>query len=311
MRQVGKARYLAAVVAVLVLATAFGVDKCPPGWEKRGVCTTTTTTAPTTTTTTVAPTTTTVVTTTTTLPPTTTTTLPTDSDLRVGMTWQWQLAGTIDTTVDAELFDVDLWETPQAVIDTLHAQDRVVVCYMEAGSWADFRPDADLFPESVKGRTVGWPGEKWLDIRQLDVLGPIMEARLDLCAAKGFDGVEFDLIDGWTNNTGFPLTAADQTTYNLFLAAAAQERGLKAGFKNNVEQARAQEPYFDFAVNEECFQYDECGLLTPFVDAGKPVFHVEYAVAVAKFCPVTEALGFSSMKKRLNLNAWFNACWMI
>jgi hypothetical protein len=35
------------------------------------------------------------------------------------------------------------------------------------------------------------------------------------CAAKGFDGVDPDNVDGWDgNDTGFPLTAADQITYN-------------------------------------------------------------------------------------------------
>ena len=121
--------------------------------------------------------------------------------------------------------------------------------------------------------------------------------------------VEFDNIDGYANNTGFPLTAADQTAYNLFLANAAHARGLSAGLKNNVEQAATQQRSFDFAINEECYAYNECGLLTPFIAANKAVFHVEYDVATTKFCPATTTLGFSSMKKRLNLDAWQQTCW--
>ncbi len=266
---------------------------------------TTTTTPPTTTT---APTT----TTTTTTVPVTPTTVWTGSGLwkpKPGTTWHWQLSGTIDVTVEAEMFDVDLFETSTSTINNLHQRGRAVVCYMSAGSWEDYRPDADQFPDEVKGRSNGWPGEKWLDIRQLDVLRPIMEARLDLCAKKGFDGVEFDLISGFTNNTGFPLTAADQTTYNLFLANAAHARGLSAGFKNNVEQAAAQQRHFDFAVNEECYAYNECSMLTPFINANKAVFHVEYDIRTSKFCPATTSLGFSSMKKRLNLGTWQQTCW--
>jgi hypothetical protein len=226
-----------------------------------------------------------------------------------GTTWHWQLSGVVDVSVDADVFDVDLFEASAATVDELHARGRAVVCYMSAGSWEEYRPDADAFPDVVKGRSNGWPGEKWLDIRRIDVLGPIMEARLDLCAAKGFDGVEFDLIAGFSNNTGFPLSAADQTAYNVFLAEAAHARGLSAGFKNNVEQAAEQEPFFEFSVDEECFAYDECELLTPFIDAGKAVFHVEYDVATSRFCPATTALGFSSMKKRLELGVWADNCW--
>ncbi len=35
-------------------------------------------------------------------------------------------------------------------------------------------------------------------------------------------------------------------------------------------------PYFDGALNEECFAYDECEALTPFIEAKKPVFQAEY-----------------------------------
>ncbi len=225
-----------------------------------------------------------------------------------GLTWQWQLTGTIDTTVDAQVFNIDLFDTPTSVVTTLRQAGRNTICYMSAGSWEDWRPDAGDFPASVRGTSNGWPGEKWLDIRRIDVLGPIMEARLDLCAAKGFDGVEFDNIDGYTNSTGFPLTGADQRAYNRFLANAAHERGLAAGYKNNVDQAAGDEPYFEFAVNEECFQWDECDTLSVFIANDKPVFHVEYDIATTRFCPTTTALGFSSMRKRLNLDAWRDLC---
>jgi hypothetical protein len=225
-----------------------------------------------------------------------------------GTTWQWQLSGTVDTSVDAEMFDLDLFETPEAVVAELHERGRVVVCYMSAGAWEEFRPDSGSFPDSVVGEPNGWPGERWLDVRRLDVLGSIMEARLDLCRAKGFDGVEVDNIDGYANNTGFPLTAEDQLAYNRFLADAAHARGLSIGLKNDVEQAAALEPYFDWVINEECARYNECGLLVPFIDAGKAVFHVEYDLDRSEFCPLTTGLGFSSMLKRPELDAWRRAC---
>lgn len=232
----------------------------------------------------------------------------------VGTTWQWQLTGTVDTTKNVQMYDIDLFDVPQSTIDTLHARGIKVICYMSAGSWEDWRPDADQFPASVKGRSNGWPGEKWLDIRQIGILGPIMEARLDLCKSKGFDGVEFDNVDGYSNRTGFPLTYQDQLNYNTYLANEAHERGLSAALKNDIEQVFDLAPYFDYAVNEQCFQYKECdyapnSLVANFIQQGKPVFNVEYKLAKTRFCAQANAWGFSSMKKTYDLDAWMDPCW--
>jgi hypothetical protein len=160
----------------------------------------------------------------------------------------------------------------------------------------------------VKGGPDGWNGERLLDIRRLDVLAPIMAARFDLCRQKGFDGVAADLVDGYVQDSGFPLTAADQLTYNRMLADLAHERGLSIGLKNDLDQVADLVDEFDFAVNEQCFQYEECDRLAPFVRAGKAVFTAEYALEPADFCPAARAAGFSSMQKRLNLDAWRRPC---
>jgi hypothetical protein len=213
-------------------------------------------------------------------------------------TWQWQLSGRLDTTVEAELYDVDLFETPARTVARLHARGRRVVCYLSAGSYERWRPDARRFPETVLGRPLdGWPGERWLDVRRLDVLGPILRDRLDLCRRRGFDGVEPDNVDGYANSTGFPLTARDQLRFNRWLAREAHARGLAVALKNDLAQVRALEPDFDFAVNEECFRYRECGRLRPFVRAGKAVLHVEYRLPRSRFCARARRLGFTSMRK--------------
>ncbi len=87
-----------------------------------------------------------------------------------GTSWQWQLTGDIDTTFEVDMYDVDLFDAPQEVIDQLRDDGRVVICYFSAGSYEDWRSDADRFPDSVKGKDNGWPGELWLDIRQLEAL---------------------------------------------------------------------------------------------------------------------------------------------
>ena len=226
-----------------------------------------------------------------------------------GLTWQWQLSGRVDTNVEADVFDIDMFENDAAVVRDLHQRGRKVICYISAGSWENWRPDAGRFPDSVKGRELdGWPGERWLDIRSLDVLAPIIEGRLDECRSKGFDGVEFDNIDGFENKTGFSLSGEDQLTYNRYLAQAARSRGLAAGFKNDVEQASDLVGSFDFAVNEECFEYRECGKLGVFIQANKAVFHVEYGLSRSKFCKQARKLGFSSLRKHLDLDAWRRPC---
>jgi hypothetical protein len=225
-----------------------------------------------------------------------------------GVTWQWQLTGDIDTSVDAEVFNIDLFEAPASVVATLHDEGSRVICYMSAGSYEDFRPDSGEFPSEVLGKSNGWPGERWLDIRRLDVLAPIMEARLDLCASKGFDGVEADNVDGYDTDSGFPLTWDDQLAYNRFLADAAHDRGLSIGLKNDVDQAAILEPLFDYAINEECAEFNECAALSVFIESGKAVFHVEYGLDVDQFCLEVMDLGFSSMKKNLDLDAWRQYC---
>ncbi len=226
-----------------------------------------------------------------------------------GTSWQWQLTGAIDTSYDVEMYDIDLFETPQSTIDALHADGRVVICYFSAGSWEEWRPDAGDFPESVLGRDLeGWPGERWLDIARLDLLGPILSARLDLAAQKGCDGVEPDNVDGYANDSGFPLSAADQLAYNTWLAQQAHERGLSIGLKNDLEQIPDLLPYFDWALNEECFSYEECAALSPFVSAGKAVFGVEYDLTPAQFCPQANSLDFDFLRKHWELDAWREAC---
>jgi hypothetical protein len=226
-----------------------------------------------------------------------------------GTTWQWQLQGTIDTSVSAAVFDVDLFDVPTTTVQALHAAGKHTICYLSAGTAENWRADYTKYPAVVLGNPVaGLAGERWVDIRRLDLLGPILRARLDLCRSKRFEAVEPDNVDAYTNGSGFPLTGSDQLTFNRWLANEAHKRGLAIGLKNDVGQVPALVAKFDFAVNESCFAYNECRLLKPFTDAGKAVLHVEYAGSLATFCPVTTALGFSSMKKRVSLDAWRSPC---
>jgi len=218
--------------------------------------------------------------------------------------WQWQLQGKIDTGVPACVFEVDGFETPKAPVAKLHRKGVKVICYLDVGSWEEYRPDQGEFPESVLGnRYEGFPEERWLDIAHFHEFAPIMERRIAMCAHKGFDGVEPDNIAGWENKTGFPLTRADQRRYNLWIARQVHRRGMAVALKNDPRQAKELVGDFDFAVVEECFQYHECGFFKPFVEAGKAVFEAEYELPPAKFCAAAKALGFSAIRKGLELFA--------
>ena len=67
-------------------------------------------------------------------------------------------------------------------------------------------------------------------------------------------------------------------------------------------------PYFDAALNEQCHQYSECGPLSAFVEAGKPVFGVEYRLETGEFCEAANRRNFNFLLKRLALDAWREPC---
>jgi hypothetical protein len=218
--------------------------------------------------------------------------------------WQWQLQGKIDTSINAGVYEVDGFETPAKTVAKLHHQGRRAICYLDVGSWESFRPDANRFPQSVLGSAYsGYPDERWLDIRRIDLLAPILRKRFDLCARKGFDAVEPDNLAGYENESGFPLSAADQLRFNRWVAREVHRRGMSVALKNDPAQVEQLVGNFDFAVVEQCFAYDECGMFTPFVAAGKAVFVAEYEAPPASFCPAAKRLGFSAIGKGYDLYA--------
>ena len=230
----------------------------------------------------------------------------------VSDTWQWQLTGTINTGYAVNVYDIDLFDAPDAVIATLHSQGKHVVCYFSAGSGENWRPEYAQFKAADLGAALdGWAGEKWLDTRSTNVRN-IMAARLDKAKARGCDGVEPDNVDGYTNKPGFPLTATTQLDYNRFLATAAHARGLKVALKNDVDQVTTLAASFDFAVNEQCNEYSECGAYSAFTGANKPVFNAEYkskwhtsASARATMCTKAKAMNLRTLVLPLALDDSF------
>ncbi len=242
---------------------------------------------------------------------------PVDADVwspDPGTSWQWQLTGRIDRSVEVAMYDVDVFEATDNDLDGLRADGRTVICYFSAGSLEGFRDDVGFVDEAAVGKKLdGWNDERWLDVTHPDAF-ELAARRLDRAVERGCDGVEPDNVDGFVNKTGFPLTAAEQLQFNRFLADEAHVRGLSVGLKNDVDQLKGLEPWFDWALNEECAAYDECDTYTPFLDADKAVFHTEYVDEVSEapgllsdVCGARPAR-FSTLVKTWDLGPEFFAC---
>jgi hypothetical protein len=223
-------------------------------------------------------------------------------------TWQWQLSGEIDPTVDAEVFVLDPFAASADLTHRLRQRNRRLVCYVSAGIYEETRPDASRFPGATLGASAGPGGRRWLDVRQWDALRPILADRFRLCRGKGFDAVVPADVDGYLRSSGFPLSFDDQLLFDRRLAALARSIDLSPGLGDDVSQVAALAPDFDFALNEECVRLRQCDRLLPFTDAGKPVFHVEYEGTTAEFCTISLGYGFSSIRKDRGLGAWRAPC---
>ena len=153
-----------------------------------------------------------------------------------------------------------------------------------------------------------------------------MKARLDLAVSKGCHGVEPDNVDTWTQKDGggFLISYNDQLVYNKWLAREAHARDLSIGLKNDLEQVAALFNDFDWALNEQCWYYDECQYYKPFIAgnivaqkillnttkmycnffffiANKAVFNCEYNTALPK-CSKSIAAKISSIQAPLALD---------
>ncbi|MFF4898019.1 endo alpha-1,4 polygalactosaminidase [Streptomyces sp. NPDC001068] len=156
------------------------------------------------------------------------------------------------------------------------------VCYVNAfqaqpgaeGEWA-----SDLLLRDSAGKVVydeDW-GEALLDVgtdaKRQRIAGQI-GSQIDGCRDKGFQAVEPDNYDSYTRS-GNRLTANNAQAYIKLLSARAHADGLAIAQKNTPELAGNRTANgLDFAVAEECGQYDECGDYTSAF--GNNVIVIEY-----------------------------------
>jgi endo-alpha-1,4-polygalactosaminidase (GH114 family) len=230
--------------------------------------------------------------------------------------------------VHPDVFDIDLYVDGQvsgndhtidtAAVDAIHNRGAHAICYMSAGTAERFRPDYHRYVRfdrrhhhSLIGRPFSrrFPNEYWLNLKngrgQRDFVLRRVQARTKKCARAGFDGVEYDVVDAYAQGhrvTGWHITAHNQLVFNRALARIAHRNGLSVALKNDLGQVPKLEPRFDYAINEQCFQYHECTNnpapgYKAFTRAGKAVFQVEYQIPRSRFCDKAGALGINSIKK--------------
>lgn len=191
--------------------------------------------------------------------------------------WDWQLDTPVDISSHLQVMDVDPDAITSAQMVTLKARGTKMICYVSVGTVENWRADKGAFPVAVVGRVYGeWPDENFLDLRQLDVLLPIMRRRFQHCKDLGFDAVEPDNIDIFQLRTGFPLTTADAVQYTLALARIAHEMGMEIGQKNAGDLTADLVSTLDFIITEDCFADEWCDEVKAYVRAGKDVLATEY-----------------------------------
>jgi len=149
--------------------------------------------------------------------------------------------------------------------------------------WLSHHPNALLRDDD--GNLVadpGWPDEYVLDTRTEATRVQIADAArgtIELCAAKGFDAVEFDNLDSWTRFE--TLTVDGNIALATTLVDVAHGLGLAAGQKNAPDLgARGPGAGFDFVISEECAAWDECGVYRDHYGANH--IDVEYDGALGK-----------------------------
>lgn len=231
------------------------------------------------------------------------------------MVWQWQLQTADAEPIDGvDVYDLDAFDVERSTIDMLKETGAHTICYVNVGAWEGWRPDAEAFPAEIIGAAYPeWEDERFVDIRRLDVLGPILKSRFDLCADKGFDAIEPDNMDSWSADAGFPLSRDDAIRFAEWMADAAHERGLAIAQKNAPELTADLVEQFDLVITEDCAADGWCDEMQPYLDAGKPVLAAEYTDRMseqrfATACDDPSLERFSLLLKHRDLDSWRADC---
>jgi uncharacterized repeat protein (TIGR01451 family) len=253
--------------------------------------------------------------------------------------WDWQIGASGDSNVTipsgVSLLDLDGFNISASKISSLKSQGIYTVCYIDAGSYEDGRPDSSLYPAYLKiYKDVQW-NEWFLDVKDVfrpiqpagtqlvnnqwvdasgkplpglptaGAFGPLLEARFKMCADKGFDALEPDNLQN-DENAGGKVSLQEQIDFNGWVADTAHRYNLAAFQKNGPDKILLKDKTgkmmvekFDAILNEECQTNSECPPLAQYVKRGKLALNTEYTGTLD--CVLSNLLVINSIMKDLPL----------
>lgn len=228
----------------------------------------------------------------------------------------------LDHTIEqAEVWILDIFDTPAESVAELHRRGRKVIGYFSGGTFEDWRSDAHKFPKSDMGKKLDeWEGEKWVQTSS-PAIRQIMIERIELALSKGFDGIDVDNVDGYDNKNGLGLTKDSAVDFVKFFTREAHSRNLAAGLKNASDIIPRVIDDVQWIVQEQCVQYGDEEEYLPFIQQGKPVFNVEYPKGEdteskkcnnehevtgkpLHKCMKAKNMGYSTIIKNIKLDQW-------
>ena len=272
---------------------------------------------------------------------------PTNTGPNNGPEFQWELGSALNLNNAKEMgsgalnaagqvapnptvFDIDGIDNPASTVTALHNLGDKAICYIEVGSAGNYYSASDegiattyyaqLKAAGDMGRKMAGYPEYYVNINAASTVSIIESMISKQCAAKGFDAVEPDIDDSYTDKTNFSISEAQNEAYDNTLGAYAHSLGLAWGQKNGDNDAafsKALEPTADFLLDEECNYYSTCSIVTPpYVQAGKLVLNAEYtddwgsnaAKDLAKFCKADIAGGIDGNLFTADLAGQRNPC---
>lgn len=142
-----------------------------------------------------------------------------------------------------------------------------------------------------------WPGEQWVDLHGFSPTSPsdahkllrkIMGDRVLLAKDKGCDAVDFDNVNEQENavKQGRPghhrarpagvQHVARRPGPRLVDEGVPQEQSLANRRRRELPGRQGPRRIFDGAINEQCFEFDECDQMMPFRNLAKPIFVIQY-----------------------------------
>ncbi len=190
----------------------------------------------------------------------------------------YQLGGAYEPPAGVDVVTRDRTEAP--------APDLYNVCYVngfqtqpdESQFWLDENPDLLLRDDSGQPRVdPEFPDEFILDTstqERREQLVDIVGDWISGCADDGFQAVEIDNLDTYARFDD-ALDEDSAVAYARALTDSAHARGMPIAQKNSAELlGRRSETGFDFAIVEQCNEFDECD---DFVEAyGDQIYVIEY-----------------------------------